>query len=52
MCVCVCVYIYIYIYMYKRCVYTPEFLPGGSVVQNPAASAGDMSSISGLGRSP
>ena len=31
-----------------------EFLgfPGGSVVKNPPANAGDMSSILGLGRSP
>ena len=26
--------------------------PGGSVVKNPPASAGDAGSISGLGRSP
>ena len=27
-------------------------LPGGSVVKNPSASAGDASSVLGLGRSP
>ena len=27
-------------------------LPGGPVVKNPPANAGDMDSISGLGRSP
>ena len=27
-------------------------LPGGSVVKNPPASAGDVGSIPGLGRSP
>ena len=29
-----------------------EGFPGGSVVKNPPANAGDMGSISGLGRSP
>ena len=43
-CVCMCVYIY-HVYMH-------EFLPGGQVVQNPPANAGDMGSIPGLGRSP
>ena len=47
-----CVYVCIYIYMHKTCVFMHEFLPGGSVVQNSAASAGDMGSIPGLGRSP
>jgi len=30
----------------------PEGFPGGSVVKNPPASAGDKCSVSGLGRSP
>ena len=45
MCVCVCIYIYIYICG----------LPGGSVVKNPPASAGDVGVegvIPGSGRSP
>ena len=32
--------------------YSENELPGGSVVKNPSASAGDVSSIPGLGRSP
>ena len=46
MCVCVCVYAYVYIY---------KGFPGGSVVKNPPASAGDagnLGSIPALGRSP
>ena len=33
-------------------VYYRYALPGGPVVKNPPANAGDMDSISGLGRSP
>ena len=50
MCVCilyVCVYTYIHIYIY---VYSG--FPGGSVVKNPPANAGDMGSIPVLGRPP
>ena len=32
--------------------YLPEGFPGGSVVENPPANAGDVGSIPGLGRSP
>ena len=32
--------------------YRPEGFPGGSDVKNPPANAGDVGSISGLGRSP
>ena len=32
--------------------YFPEGFPGGSVVENPPANAGDVGSIPGLGRSP
>ena len=39
-CVCVCVCV---------CMYS---IPGGSVVKNPSAGAGDMGLIPGLGRSP
>ena len=55
---CVCVYIYIYththihthidIYIYV-CLYMG--FPGDAVVKNPSTSAGNMGSISGLGRS-
>ena len=31
---------------------SPEGFPGGSVVKNPLANAGDTVSIPGLGRSP
>ena len=41
-CVCVCVYIYIYIYGF----------PCSSVGKESACSAGDPSSIPGLGKSP
>ena len=30
----------------------PLDFPGGSLVQNPPASAGDTGSVAGLGRSP
>ena len=42
-----CVYIYINIYV---CIYTCGGFPGGSVVKNLPASAGDAVSISGSGR--
>ena len=48
MCVCVCVYIYIYIYIYVLI----QGFPGGSVVKNLPANAGDAVSIPGLGGSP
>ena len=67
-CVCVCVYIYIYTHMpqaEKGCldkqgsqvviwVVLQQHLvfPGGSVVKNPPANAGDSSSNPGLGRNP
>ena len=64
MCVCVCVYIYIYIYivcmhiyprMYKQTyICTQEKyrdFPGGTVVKNPPANAGDTGSSPGPGRS-
>ena len=35
-----------------KCLHTHTGFPGGSVVKNPSANAGDMGSILGLGRSP
>ena len=57
LCVCVCIYIYIYIY-----VHAPWYIlhsrqaggwgfPGGAVVENLPATAGDTGSSPGLGRS-
>ena len=37
--------------MCLKCLVRKEGLPGGSVVKNPPASAGDMGFIPGLGRS-
>ena len=44
-------------FLFRTCQFTgPQFLspdfPGGSVVKNPPANAGDPSSMCGLGRSP
>ena len=36
----------------SSCNLGPKGFPGGTVVKNPPASAGDMGSIPGLGRSP
>ena len=36
--------------MFNKCLVL--YFPGGSVVKNPSANAGDLGSISGLGRSP
>ena len=37
---------------YFACTSLRRGLPGGSVVKNPPANAGDLGSIPGLGRSP
>ena len=44
-CVCVCIYIYIYVYIYIG-------FSVGSAGKESACNAGDLGSISGLGRSP
>ena len=38
--------------LYFICSNSTLVVPGGSVVKNPSASAGDASSVLGLGRSP
>ena len=44
-------YIYIYIYIYTN-THMYKGFPGGSVVKNLPANAGDRGSVPGLGRSP
>ena len=50
-CVCVCVHKYIHIYIYTN-THIYKGFPGGSVVKNLPANAGDRDSVPGLGRSP
>ena len=45
MCVCVCIYVYIYVYIYLG-------FPSGSDGKESTCNVGNLSSISGLGRSP
>ena len=51
MCVCVCIYVCVYIYTHIY-IKTRIGFPGGSVVKNPPAIAGDVGWIPGSGRSP
>ena len=43
--------LYIYIYISAN-IHLSRCFPGGSVVKNPSANAGDVGSVSGLGRPP
>ena len=55
MCVCVCTYIYMFLPSDSISPHHNKGFPGGSVVKNLPANAGDlgdMGSIPGLGRSP
>ena len=44
-------YLHEVIFLCLKCLVRKEGFPGGSVVKNPPASAGDMGFIPGLGRS-
>ena len=51
MCMCIHTHTHTHTFIHTY-TYTHVGFPGGSVVKNPPASAGDAGSIPGLGRSP